>query len=62
MTAAMSDWTSDDLSTVLLVVGVGVLAAILKDAREAWRSDRPWFGWDLRRLRRWRPPEPDPPP
>jgi hypothetical protein len=57
----MPDWMSEDLATLLLVIGAGVLLAILKEAREAWRQDRPWFGWDLRRLSR-HPDDPDPPP
>jgi hypothetical protein len=56
----MPDWTSDPLSTLLLVGGAGILIGVLKEAREAWRQDRPWFGWDLRRLRR-HPGDPDPP-
>ena len=57
----MADWISEELSTLLLVIGAGVLLAIVKEAREAWRQDRPWFGWDLRRLRR-SPSDSDPQP
>jgi hypothetical protein len=54
---AVTEW-NEDFGTVALVVAVGVLAGILKDALKACREDRPWFGWDLRRLRRWPPEDP----
>ncbi|HEX2553418.1 MAG TPA: hypothetical protein VHL98_06940 [Microvirga sp.] len=56
------DWDPDDLGTVALVVAVGILAGILKEALQAFRDDRPWFGLDLRRLRRRPPEDPGPSP
>lgn len=57
----MTEWNSEDLGTLALVVAAGVLAGVLKEALQALRDDRPWFGWDLRRLRR-RPSEDRDPP
>ncbi len=52
----MTGWTSEDLGTVALVIIAGVLAGIVKETLQAYRDNRVWFGWDLRRLRR-RPPK-----
>ena len=60
MTTFSPDWISDDLKIVLFVVVTGVLTAIVKDAFERREADLPWFGWDLRRFRRWQPHKPDP--
>ena len=49
-------WFNDKLFSGLtlgLVGGLLIIAAI-RDAYEAWEADLPWFGWDLRRRRRWR--------
>lgn len=53
------DWDPGDLGTLALVVAAGILAGILKEALQALRDDRPWFGFDLRRLRRRPPEDPD---
>jgi hypothetical protein len=50
--AAATGWNPDDPWTLLLVIAVGVLAGILKEALQARAADRPWFGFDLRRWRR----------
>ena len=47
-----ADWSSAGWPTILLLMGLGVLIGILKDVVEAWRADRPWFGWDLRQRKR----------
>jgi len=49
---AVKEWISEDLGTVALMVAAGVMTGIVKDALQARRDDRRWFGLDLRRL--WR--------
>jgi hypothetical protein len=56
MVEAAFQWARDNLfATRALLVMVALLSvAAIHDAYEAWRDDLPWFGWDLRRVRRWR--------
>jgi hypothetical protein len=37
----------------LLFLVALLLVALVQDAYSAWRDDLPWFGFDLRRMRRW---------
>ena len=52
MNSDATDWSSAGWPTILLLMGLGVLIGILKDVVEAWRADRPWFGWDFRQRKR----------
>ncbi len=38
---------------VLLLGTTSGIGAVVISVYEAWKKDLPWFGWDLRRRRRW---------
>jgi hypothetical protein len=40
---------------VLLLGTTSGTGAVVFSSYEAWKKELPWFGWDLRRRRRWRP-------
>ena len=43
-----------EILEILLWLGFLLLVVAIRDAYEHWRDDVPWWGWDLRRRRRWR--------
>jgi hypothetical protein len=49
-------WITENLfsSLIFWVVAAMLAYAAIADAYNAWEHDLPWFGWDLRKLRRWR--------
>jgi hypothetical protein len=49
-------WANDNAFTITVLWWFAflLLIAAIHDAYEHWRDDLPWWGWDLRRLRRWR--------